>query len=160
MIDEAEETLRRALGVFRQLDSALQRSSQGVGQRLGRRALVVEDNMNESHLLAEILRMSGYAVETARDGLEALESLQKHRPDVVLLDMNMPRCDGPTALASIRANPDWNGLRVFAVSGCSQQEVGSSIGETGIERWFQKPVDSEVLLGAMSERKESHCLYA
>jgi len=160
MIDEAEETLRRALGVFRQLDSALQRSSQGVGQRLGRRALVVEDNMNESHLLAEILRMSGYAVETARDGLEALESLQKHRPDVVLLDMNMPRCDGPTALASIRANPDWRGLRVFAVSGCSQQEVGSSIGETGIERWFQKPVDPEVLLGAMNERKESRCLSA
>lgn len=159
MIHEAEETLRRALGIFRQLDSELQRTNQGVGQSR-RRALVVEDDANESHLLAGILRMSGYVVETARDGLEALESLQKHRPDFVLLDMNMPRCDGPTMLASIRSNPDWGGLRVFAVSGCSQQEAGPSVGENGIERWFQKPVDPEVLLGAMNERNELHCLSA
>lgn len=160
MFDEAEETLGRALGIFRQLDSELERTNMGVGQILGRRALVVEDDANESHLLAGILRMSGYVVETAQDGLQALDLLKHNRPDFVLLDMNMPRCDGPTTLASIRANPDWRGLRIFAVTGCSQQEIGVSVNEVGVERWFQKPVDPEVLLGAMNKPDESHCVSA
>lgn len=155
--DEAEETLCRALGIFQQLDSELERANKGVGHHLGRRALVVEDDANESHLLAGILRMSGYAVETARDGLEALELLKKNRPDFVLLDMNMPRCDGSTTLTSIRANPEWRGLRIFAVTGCAQREIGATV---SVERWFQKPVDPEVLLGAMNESVETHCVTA
>jgi carbon storage regulator CsrA len=158
MFDEAEETLNRALGIFQLLDSELGRTNKGVGQQLGRRALVVEDDANESHLLAGILRMSGYAVQTARDGLEALELLKKNRPDFVLMDMNMPRCDGPTALASIRSNPQWRGLRVFAVTGCTRDEIGEGVDDLGVERWFQKPVDPEVLLDAMSESKESQCV--
>lgn len=160
LIDEAEETLTRALAIFRQLDSELERTNKLVNHHLGRRALLVEDDANESHLLAGILRMTGYVVETAPDGLQALEMLKKHRPDFVLLDMNMPRCDGPTTLASIRANPDWRGLRIFAVTGCSPREIGVSVSEVGVDRWFQKPVDPEVLLGAMNEPDESHCTFA
>lgn len=160
MFDEAEETLSRALGIFQQLDSELERTNKSVGHHLSRRALVVEDDANESHLMAGILRMSGYVVETARDGLEALALLKNNRPDFVLLDMNMPRCDGPTTLASIRANPDWRGLRIFAVTGCAQREIGVTVSEVGVERWFQKPVDPEILLGAMNEPDESHCLTA
>jgi carbon storage regulator CsrA len=159
MIDEAEETLRTALGVFRQLDSELERKNVRE-QDLGRRALVVEDDANESHLLAGILRMSGYIVETAQDGLQALELLKENQPSLVLLDMNMPRCDGPTTLASIRANPAWRGLRVFAVTGCSQRETGVSVSKVGVDRWFQKPVDPEVLLSAMKETDEVHCVSA
>lgn len=160
LFDEAEETLARALGIFRELDSELERTNKGVSNDLGRRALVVEDDANESHLLAGILRMSGYVVETAQDGLQALELLKKNRPDFVLLDMNMPRCDGPTMLASIRANPEWRGLRIFAVTGCSQREIGVNVSEVGVDRWFQKPVDPEVLLVAMKERDDSHCVSA
>lgn len=160
MLDEAEETLSRALGIFRQLDSELERSKAGMGQNLGRRALVVEDDTNESHLLAGILRMSGYVVETAQDGLEALELLKRNRPDFVLLDMNMPRCDGPTTLAAIRANPELRGIRIFAVTGRSQGEIGVSVSDIGVDHWFQKPVDLEVLLGAMTESDEAHCVSA
>jgi carbon storage regulator CsrA len=160
LFDEAEETLARALGIFRELDSELERANHGGNKDLGRRALLVEDDANEAHLLAGILRMSGYVVETAQDGFQALELLKKNRPDFVLLDMNMPRCDGPTTLASIRANPEWRGLRIFAVTGCSQREIGVSISEVGVDRWFQKPVDPEVLLGAMSASPKPHCVPA
>lgn len=156
--DEAEETLSRALGIFQQLDSELERTKARGGPCQGRRALVVEDDVNESHLLAGILRMSGYVVETAQDGLEALELLKRNRPDIVLLDMNMPRCDGPTTLASIRENPDWRGVQVFAVTGCSQREIGVSVSDIGVDHWFQKPVDPERLLGAMNASKEQHCI--
>jgi len=158
MLDEAEETLAKALGVFKQLDGELEQARSSEDRTLGRRALVVEDDTNESQLLAGILRMSGYMVDTAADGLEALSLLKKNaRPDFVLLDMNMPRCDGPTTLAAIRANPEWHNLRVFAVSGSSQREVGVSVGEVGVNRWFQKPLDPEVLLGVMNDLHKPAC---
>lgn len=159
MIDEAEETLAKTLGIFRQLDAEVERAKASDHRVLGRRALLVEDDTNELQLLAGILRMSGYVVDTAADGWEALNLLKVNsRPDFVLLDMNMPRCDGPTTLAAIRVNPEWRNLRVFAVSGSSQREVGVSVGEVGVNRWFQKPLDPELLLGVMNDLREPICV--
>ncbi len=70
------------------------------------KALLVEDNANKSNLLAGYLRMTGFEVDTAGDGADALDYLRSHdRPDVVLLDMLMPRCDGPTTIGRIAAIP-------------------------------------------------------
>ena len=65
-----------------------------------RKALLVEDNQNERELLAGLLRMAGVDVDTAGDGADALDYLRTQvPPDVMLLDMAMPRCDGPTPSA-------------------------------------------------------------
>jgi carbon storage regulator CsrA len=105
-------------------------------------ALVVEDNANERELLATVLRMSGLQVDTAGDGADALTYLRSRgRPDVVLLDMGLPRCDGPTALRAIRRDPAWAGLKVYGVSGHAPAEFGLEVGPGGVDRWFQKPVD-------------------
>jgi carbon storage regulator CsrA len=110
-------------------------------------ALVVEDNENESALLAGVLRSNGFRVETASDGCHALDYLATHkRPDVVLLDMRMPRCDGPTTISAIRSNPQLNGLHVVAVSGSRSTEMGVSTGPQGVNRWFCKPLDSSRLV--------------
>jgi len=110
-------------------------------------ALVVEDDENESALLAAVLQMNGFRVETASDGCHALDYLATHkRPDVVLLDMRMPRCDGPTTITAIRSNPRLNGLRVVAVSGSRSSEVGVSTGPQGVDRWFCKPLDPRRLV--------------
>jgi carbon storage regulator CsrA len=110
-------------------------------------ALVVEDDANESALLAAVLRLSGFRVDTASDGCHALDYLATHkRPDVVLLDMRMPRCDGPTTISAIRSNPQLSGLRVVAVSGSRSSEVGVSTGPQGVDRWFCKPVDPRRLV--------------
>jgi len=110
-------------------------------------ALVVEDDENESALLAAVLRLSGFRVDTASDGCHALDYLATHkRPDVVLLDMRMPRCDGPTTISAIRSNPQLSGLRVVAVSGSRSSEVGVSTGPQGVDRWFCKPVDPRRLI--------------
>jgi CheY-like chemotaxis protein len=110
-------------------------------------ALVVEDNANESALLAFVLRQNGFRVATASDGCHALDYLATHkRPDVVLLDMRMPRCDGPTTISAIRSNPQLSGLRVVAVSGSRSSEIGVSTGPQGVDRWFCKPVDPRRLV--------------
>jgi len=110
-------------------------------------ALLVEDNQNERELLAGFLRMSGYDVVTAGDGADALDYLASQaRPDVMLLDMMMPRCDGPTTLQRIRANPSWEGLKVFAVTGASRCDVQFDCHPGALDGWFSKPIDPPALV--------------
>lgn len=119
---------------------------------LHRRALLVEDNDNERELLAGYLRVSGFEVDTAADGLQAMVRLtEKTPPDVVLLDMRMPRFDGRKTISAIRNNPDYRGLKLFAVSGTRREEMNVTLGPNGVDRWFTKPIDPQTLLAAMRE---------
>jgi carbon storage regulator CsrA len=140
--DAAEETLQKALRAFEQLDREI-----GAAQHERLRALLVEDDRNESELLAGFLRLSDFDVDTAADGREALNRLSKQSPpDLVLLDMMMPRLDGPSTVTELRSNPRFEGLRVFAVSGTSPDEIGVPTGPQGVDRWFSKPVDPQRLV--------------
>jgi carbon storage regulator CsrA len=113
--------------------------------RPARRALLVEDDQNERELLAGFLRHSGFAVDTAGDGCDALDHLRVgERPDVVLLDMGLPRCDGASTAREIRRNPACDRLKIFAVSGHSPNEYNLDRG--GIDRWFAKPLDPAMLV--------------
>jgi carbon storage regulator CsrA len=120
-------------------------------RRMGR-ALLVEDDQNERELLAGLLRMSGFTVSTAGDGCDALDHLRRgERPDVVLLDMGMPRCDGATTAREIRRDPNCAGLRIFAVTGRSREEFGLDLGPSGVDRWFTKPLDPMALLRELNQ---------
>lgn len=115
--------------------------------RLQRRALLVEDDRNECELLAGFLRIAGVDVATAGDGADALDYLRNQgRPDIVLLDMVLPRCDGPTTIRAIRSNPAYAGLKIFAVSGHAPEEFDLESGPAGVDRWFRKPLNPELLL--------------
>ncbi len=112
-----------------------------------RTALLVEDNANERELLARLLRLAGIDVDTAGDGADALDYLRRREaPDVVLLDMGLPRCDGPTAVREIRRDPRTAGLKVFAVSGHLPSEYHWEGPSQRIDAWFSKPIDPEALL--------------
>jgi carbon storage regulator CsrA len=117
-------------------------------------ALVVEDDDNERELLAGCLRVSGFEVDTASDGLQAMVRLTKKAPDVVLLDMRMPRFDGRKTISAIRSNPDYRSLKLFAVSGMRPEEMNISLGPNGVDRWFTKPLNPKALLDAL--RDELH----
>jgi carbon storage regulator CsrA len=123
-----------------------------VAEALRRRTLVVDDHANERELLAGLLNMNGCDCATASDGQEALEYLQHHeRPDVVLLDMRMPRCDGPNTLRLIRQESRLADMRVFCVSGTPPQDLGISTGPGGFDGWFPKPLDLCRLLNAIQQ---------
>jgi len=118
-------------------------------------ALLVEDDSNECELLAGFLRMAGYRVNTAADGTCAIDYLRNGcSPDVMLLDMNMPRCDGPTTVRMIRKDPALSSLKIFAVTGYSPSQLGVNAEEIGIDRWFQKPLNPEALLGELSSARK------
>jgi carbon storage regulator CsrA len=117
-----------------------------------RRALLVEDDRNERELLAGYLRLSGFDVAGAEDGVDALEHLAHDDiPDLVLLDMQMPRCNGAQTIQMIRRNPSWQDLRVYAISGSQPNELGVQIGQGGVDRWFAKPLNPEVLVREIRE---------
>jgi carbon storage regulator CsrA len=112
-----------------------------------RTALVVEDNANERSLLVDYLESCDYRVAVAGDGQDALDYLaQHHKPDVVLLDMNMPRLDGPATVREIRSNPELAGVKVVAVSGLAPQQAAVAVGPAGVDRWFTKPIKPSVLV--------------
>jgi len=97
--------------------------------------------------MAGFLRLSGLEVDTAGDGCDALDYLKtRGRPDVVLLDMGLPRCDGATAVREIRRNPALAGLKIFAISGSLPEDYNVAQGPGGVDRWFQKPINPEEFL--------------
>jgi len=115
-----------------------------------RRALLVEDDANESSLLADFLRTCNFRVDTAFDGADALQRLAAgERPDVVLLDMNMPRMDGCRTIQEIRSNPANAGLKVFVLSGMDRDHVQAKAALQRIDGWFSKPIRPRELVRAL-----------
>jgi carbon storage regulator CsrA len=141
-IDGEVEALRR------QLEEALGPSAPAPAPPPRRcRALVVEDDSNECELLAGFLRLVGLDVATAGDGADALDYLRAHgRPDVILLDMALPRCDGPATIRAIRRDPAHAGLKIFAMTGHPLEEFQAAVEGGAVARWFSKPIDPEALL--------------
>jgi carbon storage regulator CsrA len=119
--------------------------------------LLIEDNPNEQALLRTLLEMEGYRVLTANNGLEAMNVMQRITPKYVLLDMMMPQCDGPETLSRMQSLPSAGEYSVFAVSATSPDSLGLTIGVSGFDDWFSKPLDAQKLIGRMRERVESAC---
>lgn len=165
-VDEAQQTLDSALKSLTTLENAVNGSSETDARQAdaphvsaretvtqtSKRALVVEDNDNERELLAGYLRLSGFEVETAANGLEAIKQLQQsdELPQAVILDMRMPKLDGAKTISNIRHRDEMKNLRVFAVSGTSPQEMNVPIGSRGVDGWFEKPVDPSRIVAQLN----------
>ena len=112
--------------------------------------LLVEDIANEREMLADFLRLHGYGVNTFCNGSEVLNHLRASGPPkVVLVDMKMPHCDGPTTVRQIRSDSKTQSTQIFALSGTSPKENGLESGAKGIDRWFPKPVNPQGLINAI-----------
>jgi carbon storage regulator CsrA len=147
MHDDAERTLEQILAEFRGLDEQLAASGDGSAPASRRTALIVEDNSNERKLLSAYLALCGYEVVAVDDGMEALDYLAQHdNPDVVLLDMHLPRLAGPAAVSVLRSDPRFRGIKVYAVSGMDRSEVQVPDGPEGVDHWFTKPLDPRMLV--------------
>jgi signal transduction histidine kinase len=83
----------------------------------GRRILVVDDNADSADSLVMLLRLQGHEAEVARDGVEAVETALRTRPDVVLLDIGLPRLNGFEAARRIRLSPHGRAMKLIAVTG-------------------------------------------
>jgi carbon storage regulator CsrA len=148
--DEAESEVAEVLRTLTTLETgfAPERVGSAGASAAGRRsALLVEDNAIDRALVAGILENFNYEVATANDGHEALEYLATHRrPDVVLLEVNMPMFDGPAMVREIRSNPELRGVKLIAVTAQDPRQATLRVGPDGVDRWFTKPIVPSVLV--------------
>lgn len=104
------------------------------------RVLVVDDNKVIRQLIRVNLELEGLEVVTASDGAECLEVVHQVRPDLVTLDVVMPRLDGLRTAARLRADPRTHGLPLAIISACTQYEVEAGL-EAGVDAFLSKPFD-------------------
>jgi CheY-like chemotaxis protein len=98
-----------------------------------RRILIVDDNMDMAGSLAMVLEMMGHEVRTAHDGLEGVASASAYRPDLILLDVGMPKLNGYDACRLVRNEPWGKGILIAAVTGWGQEEDKRRSQEAGFD---------------------------
>jgi CheY-like chemotaxis protein len=104
------------------------------------RVLVVDDNKVIRQLIRVNLELEGFEVVTAADGAECLDVVQRVRPDIVTLDVVMPRLDGIRTAARLRADPRTRDMRIVVISACTQAEVESGVA-AGVDAFLGKPFE-------------------
>jgi CheY-like chemotaxis protein len=120
------------------------------GATARRRVLVVDDNEDAAESLAALLRIFGHEVSVALDGEQALTLAPQQRPDVVLLDLGMPRMDGHEVARRMRSEPWGATMRIIALSGFGDGADRARSREAGCDDHLVKPVspaDLEHALG-------------
>jgi signal transduction histidine kinase/ActR/RegA family two-component response regulator len=123
---------------------ALREASADDGKTAGARKcriLVVDDFRDATDSLARMLRVMGHDCETAYDGLEALQVAVAFRPDVVLLDIGLPKLDGYQTAQRIRHEPWGGSIALVALTGWGQDEDKRRAAEAGFDHHLTKPVD-------------------
>lgn len=118
--------------------------ARGVSGASGR-VLVVDDNKVIRQLIRVNLELEGLEVVTAADGAECLEVIHQVRPDVVTLDVVMPRLDGLSTAAQLRADPRTRDLPLAIVSACNEHEVQAGVG-VGVDAFLAKPFEPAELV--------------
>jgi signal transduction histidine kinase len=120
-------------------------------KRVTRKILVVDDNKDSADSLALLLRFSGSEVQAAHDGLEAVEKAEAFRPDVVLMDIGMPKLNGYDAARKIREQPWGRTMVLIAQTGWGQGEDRRLAEEAGFNAHIVKPVEPATLIRMLSE---------
>jgi CheY-like chemotaxis protein len=107
------------------------------------RILVVDDQRETATLLAKLLEMSGHTTQAAFDGVEAVEAAEKFRPDIILLDIGLPRLNGYDACRKIREQPWGKDMVLIAVTGWGQEGDRQKSKDAGFSGHLVKPVKYE-----------------
>ncbi|QJR35944.1 response regulator [Gemmatimonas groenlandica] len=118
------------------------------------RIVVADDNRDAAETLALLLELRGHAVVTVNDGDAAIAAFTNDRPDVMILDVGMPRLSGHEACSAIRALPDGDRVLMVALTGWGQTSDRERSRDAGFDAHLVKPVPHEVLLHAIERRPE------
>jgi DNA-binding response OmpR family regulator len=113
--------------------------------------LVVDDTETMRAYHEKLLTAAGYEVESAKNGEEGLEKISRLRPDLVLLDIDMPVMDGLTCCRSIKTAKSLASIKVIMVTSRTEYDKISQAFKAGCDDYVTKPVNKEELLGKIAE---------
>ena len=112
--------------------------------------LVVDDSPSVRRVVSGMLKNAGWAVQTARDGVEALEVIARERPAAVLLDIEMPRMDGYELMATIRAQDAYRNLPLIVLTSRAATKHQQRADQLGADAYIVKPYQDEQLLSTLN----------
>lgn len=113
--------------------------------------LVVDDNATNLKLACYVLETQGYAVLRARDAREALAVLQHARPDLILMDLQMPGMDGLTLTRQLKADPAYRHICIVALTSFAMKGDDRKALEAGCDGYITKPIDTVKLPAQVAE---------
>jgi len=108
--------------------------------------LVVDDSLTMRKVLSRTLEREGYLVVSAKDGMDALQVMQENRPDIILLDIEMPRMDGFEFARNIRGDKSTAGIPIIMISSRTAEKHQAHARELGVNAFLGKPVQDDDLL--------------
>lgn len=115
------------------------------------RILVVDDEIYIVHILDFSLGMEGYEVVTALDGEQALAKAKEHRPDLIVLDIMMPKMDGYETCKALKEDPDTSAIPVILLSAKGRNSDQQAGYDVGAEDYITKPFSPRKLVDRINE---------
>jgi two-component system phosphate regulon response regulator PhoB len=125
--------------------------------RKGAMVLLVDDEDQLRRVMRDLLQRQGYTVVEARDGAQALDEVDRHNPDIVLLDLNLPGVDGYSVLSQLRSRPATRQLPVIVLTAKGDEDNEVRVLELGADDFLTKPFRAKALAArlesALSRRR-------
>lgn len=118
------------------------------------RILVVDDNIDSATSLSALLKLQKHIVDTAHDGVAAMEKAPMFKPDIVLLDIGLPLLNGYQVAAEIRKHPDMKHVLLVAVTGYSQDHERQKAFDSGFDYYLVKPLEYEELSRIIAAKRQ------
>ena len=111
----------------------------------GERILIVDDNATNLKLVAYLMKANGYTVDTALDAEAAIVAIRNHRPDVILMDIQLPGIDGLELTRRLKADPATRDIVIVAVTAYAMKGDQAKALAAGCDYYITKPIDTRAL---------------
>ena len=116
-----------------------------------KRILIVEDNEQNLYLATFLLEQSGYEVMAALNGLEAIERTRAEKPDLILMDIQLPEMNGYEATKKIRSMPEFQNIPILAVTSYAMVGDREKALDIGCVGYIEKPFDPETFVSEIEK---------
>src|SRR5665648_374695 len=113
--------------------------------------LIIEDNEQNLYLITFLLEQYGYEVSSAQDGLEGVEMAFRIKPDLILLDIQLPIMDGYTVARNIRINNELTKTPIVAVTSYAMAGDREAAFKAGCNGYIEKPINPETIIAQIRE---------
>jgi two-component system cell cycle response regulator DivK len=118
---------------------------------MSKRILVVEDQPDSRQIIRDMLAGTDYEITEAENGEEALTAIEKERPDLILMDIQLPVMDGYTATNQIKADPALRSIPIIAVTSYALASEEKKARAAGCDDYVTKPFSPRQLLGKIRQ---------
>jgi DNA-binding response OmpR family regulator len=122
-----------------------------MAEGISKKILVVDDEPDVASLLTLMLKSQGYDVITARDGQEALDKARNQNPDLILLDIMLPKMDGYKVARMLKFDENFSHIPIILLTAKIQEKDRQTGLEMGANDYMTKPFDTAVLLSKIKE---------